>query len=101
MNFENAIAKVRFSSARPQCVHIHKGKAISMELLCMEPDQGLTVRSCEWLYYVITGTAAVTAGGKTTTLPTGQLAASESGETHTLACVGETRLVCLAVRQSS
>ena len=101
MNFENAIAKVRFSSARPQRIQIHKGKTMSVELLCMEPGQDLKVRSGEWLYYVITGTATVAAGKKTITLPTGQLAANESEEPHSLACAGETRQVCLAVRQSS
>jgi len=97
MNVTNAIAKIRFASARAQRVQLHKGKGILVDLICVEPGQELQVASGEWAYYVITGTAKVAAGGTETPLPTGQLAAADANEKHALVNDGEQRLVCLAV----
>lgn len=96
MDFVNAIAKVRFGTAKPQHVQLHKSDSMLVELLCMESNQDTTIRSGEWVYYVIAGQATLTADGKSTELPTGQLAAIGADEVHTLANTAESRLVVLA-----
>lgn len=96
MDFVNAIAKVRFGTAKPQHVQLHKGEGLLVELLCMESGQDLTVTSGEWVYYVVTGKAALTCNGETTEVPAGQLAAGIPGEVHTVANAGEGRLVVIA-----
>ncbi len=98
MDVVNAIAKVRFGSVRPQRVQLSKGEAFQAELLCMEPGQQVSVASGQWLYYVITGSAELAAGGRTTELPPGQFAASAPDEEHTLSAAGDRRLVCLVFR---
>ena len=109
MDLINAIAKVRFSSAKPQRVQLHKSKALLVELLCMEPGQQLSMDAGEWTYYVVTGTASVTHEGETSDVPTGHFAAiapvestgakgdSSRLETSVLANATERRLVCLVV----
>ena len=96
MDFINAIAKARFGTAKPQHIQLHRGDGIAVELLCLESGQEITVNSGEWTYYVITGKASIRSDGKPAELPTGQLAATRPGETHTLANAGEDRLVVLA-----
>jgi len=97
MNFVNAIAKVRFASAKAQRVQLHKSETLLAEMLCMEPGQDVKVESGQWAYYIVTGTAGLTAGGTTNKLPTGQLAVTAPDEPHTIANSGESRLLCLAV----
>ncbi len=97
MNFANAIAKVRFASAKVQKVILNKADKLTAELLCIEPGQSLKVTSGQWNYYVITGTATIAAGGESTDLPTGNFAGSETDETHTISNEGEQRLIILAV----
>jgi quercetin dioxygenase-like cupin family protein len=97
MNIVNAIAKARFGSARPQRVQLHKGDGLRAELLCMEPGQELKVGSGQWVYYVVTGTATLTAATGDRELPTGQFAASDPKEKHTVANASERRLICLSV----
>ncbi|HUS46709.1 MAG TPA: cupin domain-containing protein [Phycisphaerae bacterium] len=101
MDLINAIAKVRFSSARPQRVHLHKGKTLLAELLCMEPGQHRKIDRGQWAYYVITGAATITIHDKTSDLSAGQFAAVGPGEPHTVANAAEQRLVCLAITNSS
>jgi len=96
MDVVNAIAKVRFSSARPQRIQLYKEPELTMELLCMEAGQGATVTSGRWAYYVVTGTAAVNDGEKSEQLPTGQLAVVNPPRKHTITNAGEGRLVVLA-----
>jgi len=100
MDFINAIAKVRFGSAKPQRIHLARADRLRAEMLCMEPGQQVRVQSGQWLYYVITGTAALTAGGQSTELPAGQFAASTLDEEHVVATSGDRRLVCLVVSAS-
>lgn len=95
MDVVNAIAKVRFGSARPQRVQIHKGRELHVEMLCLEPGQELRVRAGEWAYYVVTGTARMAAGGASNPLAAGQLAFSQKDEPHELVNSGESRLICL------
>jgi mannose-6-phosphate isomerase-like protein (cupin superfamily) len=95
MDIVNAISKVRFASARPQRVQLHKDGRAPVDLLCMEPGQSLKVSAGRWGYYVITGAAQVESGGKVSPLPTGQLAVTGEGEPHTITAAGEQRLVCL------
>jgi len=97
MNTVNAIAKVRFSTAKPQRVQLHKGPGLLAEMLCMEAGQKLRMSAAEWIYYVVMGRVALTAGGRTTHLATGQFAACAANEAHTIANAGEGRLVCLAI----
>ncbi len=97
MNFTNAIAKVRFASAKPQKVTLNKSDQLTGELLCLEPGQNIKVTSGQWNYYVITGTATIVAGGESTDLPTGHFAGSQTDEMHTISNDGEQRLIMLAV----
>ncbi|MFW6155314.1 MAG: hypothetical protein ACOC95_08865 [Planctomycetota bacterium] len=90
----NAIAKVRFSSARAQRVHLAESNGLAAELLCLEGGQQLKIAGEAGILYVILGTADVTAEGQTVTLQTGYVFAP--GTTFTLANAGEHRLVCLA-----
>ncbi len=97
MNFTNAIAKVRFASAKPQKVTLNKSDSLTAELLCLEPGQNMKVASGQWNYYVITGTATIGSAEGSTDLPTGQFAGSETDEPHTITNDGEQRLIILAV----
>jgi quercetin dioxygenase-like cupin family protein len=96
MEIVNAIAKVRFASARPQRVRLARNDACVVELLCLEPGQEARVSAGMWTYYVVTGTATVTAGEQAGELTPGQMAVTQAGEAHTIANAGEARLVCLA-----
>ena len=97
MDILNAIAKVRFASARPQRVQLAKGGKTPIDLLCMEPGQKLKVPAGRRAYYVVTGAARME--GKTTAadLAAGQLALLAEDEAHTVAAAGEQRLVCLVI----
>ncbi len=97
MEVVNAISKVRFASAKPQRVQLKHEQQLTGDLICMEPGQKLSVDSGEWIYYVVTGTAEVSAGTDVAELPTGQVALVDPDEAHAVACVGEQRLICLAV----
>jgi len=90
----NAIAKVRFSSAKAQRVHLDESKGLAAELLCLEGGQQLKIRSENAILYVILGTADVATGSQTATVQTGYVIAP--GTAFTLANAGEHRLVCLA-----
>ncbi len=98
MEIVNVIAKVRFGSAKPQRIGLCHTGSMTAELICMESGQKLKVDSGQWSYYVVTGSAAIIAGGATHTLPAGQLALTNPDEPHTLASAGENRLICLATR---
>jgi mannose-6-phosphate isomerase-like protein (cupin superfamily) len=98
MNVVNAVSKVRFASARPQRVQLSRSGAFSVEMLCMEAGQKVVMDSGSRVYYVVMGTATLTAGGESASLATGHLAATDADEPHTLANGGEGRLVCLALR---
>ena len=97
MNFANAIAKVRFASAKPQRVILAKNSHLTAELLCLEPGQEMKITSGQWNYYVITATGSFSSNEQVEDVPTGQFAASDPGETHTLANNTEQRLIILAV----
>jgi quercetin dioxygenase-like cupin family protein len=101
MDTVNAIAKVRFASAKPQAVHLHKGKSLQADLLCMEPGQKLDVPAAERLYYVVAGTAKLSNRGDETTMSAGQLAATAGDERHRIANPGPQRLICVIVRGGS
>lgn len=98
MNAVNAIAKVRFATAKPQTVHLHKGRRLVADLLCMEPGQRLEVTASERIYYVVTGAATLGGGSGETALPAGQLAATAPDEPHRIANTGPQRLVCVVIR---
>ena len=101
MDVVNAISKVRFASAKPQTVHLHKGTRLAADLLCMEPGQRLEVSPAERIYYVVTGAATLSVHGTETPVPTGQLAATAADEPHGIANAGSQRLVCVVIRTLS
>jgi len=100
METVNAIAKVRFASARAQRVHLARNDTCLVEMLCMEPGQDVRLADGPWTYYVIKGTAKLAAGQASAELAAGQAAATGPAEAHTLANVGEGRLICLAIGAS-
>ena len=95
MDFVNAISKVRFGSAKPQRIQLSKAGRFQAEMLCMDPRQRITVRTGQWMYYVVTGSAEVTVDEQTTSVATGQFAASAPGEVHTIVAAGDHRMVCM------
>jgi quercetin dioxygenase-like cupin family protein len=102
MDTVNAIAKVRFASAKPQRVQLRKNdEGPGIEMLCLEPDQEVSVRNGQWAYYVITGSATLEVGDQQSPLATGHVAVSAPGEKHKLVNASETRLICLAVEVGS
>jgi quercetin dioxygenase-like cupin family protein len=97
MEIMNAIAKVRFASARPQRIHLARHDHCVVEMLCMEPGQKPDVSTGTWTYYIVKGTAELTAGSQAHTLTFGQVASTQADELHSVANTGEGRLVCLAI----
>jgi len=98
MEIVNAISKVRFASTGPQHVHLARGQSYRVDLLCMEAGQKGPPAAGPCAYYVVTGSASLTAGAKPHELPAGQLAQLEPGEAHTIANAGQNRLICLVIR---
>ena len=96
MQTVNAIAKVRFSAARPQRVSVCKGP-MRTELVCLEPDQQLGVDSGLWTYYVIKGSLVISGQTQTFDLPAGRVASLDPDEAHTIVNPTEARAICLAV----
>jgi len=96
MDLVNAIAKVRFASASPQRVSLHRGRSLTIDMLCMESGQEVRVHGGEWAYYIVAGVATVSAGGQAVQVPMGQLAATGDDEPHAISNAGEDRVVCLA-----
>ena len=100
MNVVNAIAKVRFATARPQRVSLEKTPELCTELVCMEAGQSLKVSAGECVYYVVTGSGELTCGGTTEELSPGCAASIGPKEPHTLVASGEGRLICIAVSKA-
>lgn len=95
----NAIAKVRFSSAKPQRVHLAESGRLASELLCLESGQHIKINEPDTILYVILGAATIEAGDQKTDFQTGHLLAP--GAACTLTNAGEQRLVCLACKATS
>jgi len=96
MDVLNAIAKVRFNSARPQRVQLYKCADFLCELLCLEPGQDLTA-SGRCVYYLVAGTGEIKSGKTQETATLGHLVTCDDGESHTIVNTSEQRLICLAV----
>lgn len=96
MEVLNAITKVRFNSARPKRVQLHKSANFTCGLLCLEPGQELPGNG-PCAYYVIAGSGALKAPGQTQELSMGSLAPCEAGEKHAIVNNSEQRLICLAI----
>ena len=96
MDIINAIAKVRFNSAKPQRVSLVRKPTLQADLICMEGGQELAVEGGEWLYYVITGAASLVGNRPATQTPTGQMA-SAVNEKHVITNPSDRRLVILAL----
>ncbi len=99
MNIVNAISKVRFSSARPQRVHLLDMPAGAVDLLCLESAQELPVAGPSTVLYVVTGAARVSDGKNTRDLSAGHLFVPEGD--CTLTNTAEQRLVCLRFQTAS
>ncbi len=100
MDIVNAIAKVRFSSARPQRVQLYKFAGLACELICLEPGQELSSED-KCAYYVIAGSGDVRAGKEGGPIAMGKLAACGNGGPHAVINSSEQRLICLAVTKQS
>ena len=96
MDVLNAIAKVRFNSARPQRVQLFKCDEFVCELLCLEPGQELTATGRR-AYYLIAGNGQMKAGQDAQAANLGHFVSCEEDETHTIVNSSEQRLICLAV----
>ena len=92
----NAIAKIRFSSAKPQRVHLAESDRLASELLCLESGQRMKVSDPNTILYVILGTAEIEDDDRKVSVQTGCLVAP--GMKFTLTNAGEQRLVCLICR---
>jgi len=93
----NAISKVRFSSARPQVVQLHKSGTTHVELLCMEPGQKLKMDKTPLVYYVITGSAEISSKKQKATVQAGHTVSIDADEIHAITSPAEGRLVCLVI----
>jgi len=96
MDIINAIAKVRFNSARPQRVQLSKCSGYTCDLLCLEPAQELPAAS-RCVYYVIAGNGEIRAGETHKPLAMGCFVTCDEAESHTIANSSEQRLICLCV----
>ena len=95
----NAVAKVRFSSARAQRVHLADAGDAKTELLCLEGGQQMTLNGPSSLVYVISGTGTVLHDSARTTLATGHLLGIQADVT--LTNLNEQRLICLLFHTAS
>jgi len=95
----NAIAKVRFSSAKPQRVHLAQSDQLASELLCLESGQQMKVAEADTILYIILGAATINAGEEDASAQTGCVMAP--GKPFLLANAAEQRLVCLACKVAS
>ena len=95
----NAIAKVRFSSARAQRVHLADAEDARAELLCLEGGQEMSLEGPSAMLYVISGTGTVLKGAARTALATGHLLRLDAAVT--LTNLKEQRLICLLFRNVS
>ena len=96
MDVLNAIAKVRFNSARPQRVQLLKCEEFVCELLCLEPGQELPATG-RCAYYLIAGNGQVKAGKDAEAANLGHFVSCGEGETHTIVNSSEQRLICLVL----
>ncbi len=96
MDVINAIAKVRFNSARAQRIQLQRCGDFACDLLCLEPGQEFSATG-RCAYYIIAGTGILKADKKAKDLSMGYFAASEKDESHTLVNSSEQRLICLIV----
>lgn len=96
MDLINAIAKVRFNSARPQRVQLSKCPVYTCDLLCLEPGQDLAAAG-RCAYYVIAGNGQIKSGKGVQSIAMGHFVACDEDESHTVVNSSEQRLICLAI----
>jgi len=96
MDIINAIAKVRFNSARPQRVQLVKCEGYVCDLLCLEPGQELNGTG-QCAYYVITGNGQAKVKAESRELSLGHFVYCREGESHTIINSSEQRLICLSI----
>ncbi|MDY7011951.1 MAG: hypothetical protein SVV80_14565 [Planctomycetota bacterium] len=96
MDVINAIAKIRFSSAKAQRVHLHHGGGLACDLLCLEPGQEFSSTG-QCSYYLIAGAGVIKAGKTIKGVNMGNFATCEEDESHTLVNSSEQRLICMVI----
>ncbi|MCD6378748.1 MAG: hypothetical protein J7L99_07865 [Planctomycetes bacterium] len=96
MEHINAIAKVRFNSARPQRVHLGKSDDFTCDLLCFEPGQEYSATE-RCAYYFIAANGVLKAGKEKKNVAMGHLVIFEKDQPHTIINTSEQRLICLAI----
>ena len=100
MDVINAIARVRFSSARAQRVQLYHGGGSACDLLCLEPEQDFSSTG-QCSYYFIAGSGILKAGSSKKKVDMGNFAVCEKDEAHTLVNSSEQRLICLVISPKS
>ncbi len=96
MDVINAIAKIRFNSAKPQRVQLHHCGDFACDMLCLEPGQEFSAAgSCA--YYFIAGAGVIKAGKNKKDIDMGNFAACEDDESHTIVNSSEQRLICMVI----
>lgn len=92
----NAISKVRFSSAKPQRVHLANSGPVQADLLCLECQQELALSAGAGVLYVVSGSATLITDAGRQSLASTQLTSIDAD--CTLANISEQRLVVLAFK---
>jgi len=96
MDHVNAIAKVRFNSARPQRVHLGKSDDFTCDLLCLEPGQEHSATG-RCAYYFIAANGVLKTGKEKKNVSMGHFVIFEKDEHHTIINTSEQRLIILVV----
>ncbi len=96
MEVINAIARIRFNSAKAQRVQLNRFEGFACDMLCLEPGQEFSsVGRCA--YYFIAGTGVIKAGKSSKAVDMGNFVACEADEPHTVVNSSEQRLICMVV----
>ena len=96
MDVINAIARIRFNSAKAQRVQLHRFEGFACDMLCLEPEQEFSATG-RCAYYFIAGTGVIKAGKSRKAVDMGNLVACDEDESHTIVNSSEQRLICLVI----
>ncbi|MCK4626906.1 MAG: hypothetical protein KAV00_16460 [Phycisphaerae bacterium] len=96
MDVINAIAKIRFNSAKAQRVQLHRFEGFACDMLCLEPGQEFSSAG-RCAYYFIAGTGVLKADKNKKDVNMGNFAACDEDESHTIMNSSEQRLICMVI----
>ncbi len=96
MEVINAIAKIRFNSAKAQRVQLNRFEGFACDMLCLEPGQEFSATG-RCAYYFIAGTGVIKAGKTKKEVNMGNFVACQNDEAHTIVNSSEQRLICMVV----